>query len=139
MAVNIGQGTILKATISSTLTAIFQLLEVEGPEVTVGGKDKTALADVAVRMRAQLPAGGKPTFKVQFEPTDATQEWCYAQVVSFPQPAVAWRLICNTASGTAGFSFNAFISKFGLIGMNQEDNLEAELELTIDGVPTQNQ
>ena len=36
MALNIGQGTILKMTISSTLTAIAQVLEIEGPEVDVG-------------------------------------------------------------------------------------------------------
>jgi hypothetical protein len=139
MAVNIGQGTILKATISDTLTAIFQLVENEGPEITVGGKDKTSLADVAVRMRAQLPAGGKPTFKVQYDPADPTHQWIVTTVTTFPQPTAAWSLICNTQSGSAGFSFNAFVSKFGLIGMNQEDNLEAEVELTIDGVPTPHQ
>ncbi len=135
MAVNVGQGTILKTTISSALTAIFQLLEADGPEVTVDSKEKTNLADVTKRYRAMLPDGGKPSFKVQYDPNDPTHAFMYAQVVTWPQPIIAWSMIFNTQSGTAGFTFNAFISKFKTIGMNQEDNLEAELELQIDGVP----
>ncbi len=135
MAVNVGQGAILQATISSTLTPIFQLLEGEGPEFTVPSKDKTNLADVARRYRAGLPDGGKLTWTVQYDPADATHQWVLAQIIIWPQQLVAWKLIVNTATGTAGWNFNAFLTKFAVKGMNQEDNLEADMELQVDGLP----
>ncbi len=135
MAVNVGQGTILKMTISSTLTAIFQCKEIDGPDVTVPDIDKTNLADVFRRKRAGLPDPGKMTFTIQFDPADATHVALLAAVLPWPQASVAWTLTFNTQSGTAHAAFNAFISKWHMQGMNQEDNLEAELELTLDTLP----
>jgi hypothetical protein len=138
MAVNVGQGTILQATISSTLTAIAQVLEISGPEITVGAKDKTNLADVAKRYRAQLPDGGKVTFSIQYDPVSTTHAALYTMVTTWPQQLVAWKMIFNTVSGTDTALFNAFVTKLSPKGMNQEDNLEADVELQLDGLPTIN-
>ncbi len=136
MAVNVGQGAILKATISASLTAIFQCKNITGPEVTVGAGDKTNLADVIHRFRAQLPSPGKVTFAIQYDPADSTHQWIYNQVFIWPQQNVAWSLILNTLTGTAGFTFSAFITDFAMEEMNQDDDLMANVELQIDGVIT---
>jgi hypothetical protein len=136
MAINVGQGTILKMTISSSLTAIAQVVEISGPEVTVGKKEKTNLSDVAVRKRAQLPDGGTVSFTIQYDPADSTHTALTTAVNSWPQAAVVWNQIFNTVAGTDKAVYTAFITKFAPKGMNQEDNLEADLELEIDGVPT---
>jgi hypothetical protein len=134
MAVNVGQGTILQATITSSLTPIFQLLEGDGPEVSVPKKDKTNLGDVLRRYRAQLPDLGEANFTVQYDPADGTHHFLVTQILIWPQPIIAWKLIFNTASGTAGATFQAFLNKFSPKGYNQEDNLEADIGLTLDGV-----
>ncbi len=134
MSVNVGQGAVLKATISSTLTPIVQVKNITGPEITVGAGDKTNLADVMHRFRPQLPSPGKLTFAIQHDPADTTHQWLYDQVFLWVQPYVAWALILNTATGTAGFTFSAFITKFGESEMNQDDDLMADLELQVDGL-----
>ena|SRR5271166_4595728 len=136
MAVNVGQGTILKMTISSTLTAIAQVLEISGPDVSVGAKDKTNLSDVVKRYRAQLPDMGKVTFSVQYDPADSTHQALTTAVNTWPQAPVIWNQIFNTISGNDKAVYSAFLTKFSPKGMNQEDNLEADIELQIDGLVT---
>ncbi len=135
MAVNVGQGTILKMTISSTLTAIAQVKEIDGPEVTVPDIDKTNLADVFRRKRAGLPDPGKLTATIQYDPADSTHQAMTTLINTWPQVSVNWTVTYNTQSGTAHDSFTAFLSKFHKKGMNQDDNLEADIELTLDGLP----
>jgi hypothetical protein len=135
MAVNFGQGTVLKATISSVLTAIAQVLEITGPEVNVGSKDKTNLGDVSKRKRPQLPDSGPVSFSIQYDPADATHTFLTTQVNTWPQPLEVWEVDFNTGSPHKA-SFLAFLSKFGPKGMNEEDNLEADCELVIDGLVT---
>lgn len=136
MAINIGQGTIIKATISSTLTVIAQAVEADGPGITVPKIDKTALADVARRYRGGLPDADPLTFTVQYDPTNTTHEALVTMISTFPQTAVAWNVLFNTVGGTDTAVFTGFLTKFHPKGMNQEDNLEADIEVQPDGIPT---
>jgi hypothetical protein len=136
MAVNIGQGTVLSMTISTTLTAIAQVLEISGPEVTVGAKETTNLASTVKTYRAQLPDSGKVTFSIQYDPASTTHTALTTAVNTFPQAAVNWKMLFNTVAGTDAAAFSAFITKFAPKGMNTEDNLEADLELQVTGLVT---
>jgi hypothetical protein len=136
MAVNVGQGTVLKATISSTLTAIFQLLEIDGPSVEIGAKETTNLTSTAKTYRAQLPDAGELNFSVQYDPADTTShQFLQTAVMTWPQVAVAWTLNFNTVVAH-NWGFSAFVTKFKPKGMNEDDNLEADLSLKVSGAIT---
>jgi len=136
MAVNVGQGTILKVTISSTLTAVFQLLEVDGPGAEIGTKETTNLGSTVKTFRAQLPDPGELSFTVQYDPSDTTTtQALQAMVMTWPQAAVVWNLIFNT-SPSHSWAFSAILTGFKPKGMNEDDNLEADLKLKLTGAIT---
>lgn len=130
-AVYPGQGTTLQIG-SNTLV---QVTEISGPEMSVGAKDKTNLSDVAIRMRPQLPAGGTVSFTIQYDPTEATHTALTTLIATWPQVYSTCIITFPVATGHAS-TFQAFLTKFAPKGMNEEDNLEADLELTLDGLPT---
>lgn len=136
MAINVGQGTILKMTISSVLTAIAQVVENEGPGISVPKVKKTNLADVAARFRAGLPEGEALSFTIQYDPVDTTHAALVTAISSWPQVPLVWNVIFNTVAGTDKAVLTAFLTKFMPKGMNQDDNLEADIELQPDGLPT---
>lgn len=136
MAINVGQGTVLSMTISSTLTAIAQVLEISGPEVTVGAKETTNLGSTSKSYRAQLPDSGKITFSVQYDPAGTTHQALTTAVNTWPQLPVAWKILFNTTGGSDAATFSAFVTKFAPKGMNTEDNLEADVELQVTGLVT---
>lgn len=136
MPVNVGQGTILEATIGATLTPIAQVTEIDGPEVTVGTAETTNLASLYKTYRAQLPDGGTVSFTIQYDPAGTTHTQIAEWVNVWPQQLVAWSITFATAGGTDKVTFSAFVTKFKTIGMNENDNLEAECELKISGPTT---
>lgn len=127
----VGQGTTL--TIATVVQV--QVTEISGPEIAVGAKDKTNLSDVAIRMRPQLPSGGTVTFTIQYDPTSTVHQALTTLAVTWPQ-ALSTCIITFPTTGSHTWTFSAFVTKFAPKGMNDEDNLEADLEMTIDGVPT---
>jgi|SRR6516162_6489662 len=135
MAVNVGQGTILKMTIT-TLTAIAQVVEIDGPDITVPSIDKTNLADVIHRYRAGLPDSGKVTATIQYDPADATHVALTTAANQWPQAPVVWNQVFNTTGGPHMMAYTAFLTKFHPKGMNSDDNLEADIEMQIDGAVT---
>lgn len=135
MAINAGQGTVLKFTISSTLTAITQVVEVDGPDATVGTKETTNLSSTSKSYRATLPDGGTVTATIQYDPADTTHEALTTAINAWPQAAVGASITFNT-TGSHGAAFNCILTRFKPKGMNQEDNLEADIEFKITGVVT---
>jgi len=136
MAVNVGQGTILKATISSTLTAIYQLLEVDGPGIEIGTKETTNLGSTTKTYRAQLPDSGELSFTVQYDPADTTStSFLQTAIMTWPQAAVVWTLNFNTLASHL-WTFSAILTGFKPKGMNEDDNLEADLKLKLTGAIT---
>jgi len=136
MAINVGQGTVLKATISASLTAIAQVLEVEGPEATQGTKETTNLGSTVKTFRAQLPDMGTVSASIQYDPADTTHQFLTTAINTWPQPAVVWNVLFNTVGGTDKAAFSALLTKFAPKGMNSEDNLEADIEIKITGIVT---
>ena len=49
---------------------------------------------------------------------------------------MACKLVFPTATGTHNAAFSALLTKFAPKGMNEEDNLEADIELTLTGAIT---
>jgi hypothetical protein len=135
-AVYAGQGAILKATISATLTPIAQVLEMEGPGMQTSTKETTNLSSVVKTYRSQMPDPRTLSAPIQYDPTDTTHQYLTSQLLLWPQPASAWELVFPVAGGTHMASFNAVLTKFSVKGMNQEDNLEADIELQLTGMPT---
>jgi hypothetical protein len=135
MAVNVGQGTVLSATISSILTAVAQVLEISGPDLGVGSKETTNLASTIKTYRAQLPDPGTLSFTIQYDPADATHQFLMTTWATWPQVPVVWKVLFNTTA-THSWSFSAILTKFSPKGMNEEDNLEADMELKLTGALT---
>ena len=135
MSVNAGQGTVLKFTVASSLTALTQVVEVDGPDATVGTKETTNLSSTAKTYRATLPDGGTVTATIQYDPADSTHEALTTAINAWPQTAVAGSVIFN-ATGSHSAAFNCILTRFHPKGMNQEDNLEADIEFKITGIVT---
>jgi hypothetical protein len=135
MAINAGQGTVLKFNTGSALTAIAQVVEIDGPEATVGTTPTVNLSSVSITKRALLPDGGKLSATVQYDPSDATHQFLHTKINQWPQTAFAGSVTFNDA-GPGSATFNGLLTKFKPIGMNQEDNLEAEIEIDITGLVT---
>ena len=129
MAINPGQGTIVKMTISSTLTVVAQVVEGSGGGITVPKVKTTNLASVTQVFRAGLPEGEEFSFTIQYDPTNAQHEAIIAAAASWPQVPVNWEVIFNTAAGTDNVQFSCFVTKFSPKGMNQDDNLEADVSI----------
>ena len=132
MPINIGQGTIIKM----AGTAIVQVVEIDGPDYTVPSVDKTNLGDLFRRYRAGLPDLGKATFTVQYDPQAATHNTMTNAMAVFPQPVAAFQILWNTANAADSWNGNGFLTKFHPKGMNQDDNLEADIEIQFDNGPT---
>src|SRR5262245_4829069 len=98
MAIYPGQGTIIKATISNTLAAIFQVLELDGPTPEVGTKEITNLGDTVKRYRAQLPDMGEITGTVQYDPANNTHQFLTTTINTWPQPSIVWNEVFPTVN-----------------------------------------
>lgn len=72
MAINAGQGTIIEMTISSTLTAIAQVVEASGGGISVPKVKNTNLGSTSQVFRAGLPEGEEFSFTIQYDPTNTT-------------------------------------------------------------------
>lgn len=132
MAITPGQGTLLKATISASLTAIAQVTEIKGPGMERDSIETTNLTSTAKRFRAGLLDGGEITYTIQYDPADSTHAAIWTALGS--GATEAWTLTLADAGG-AVFAFNAFITKFEPDGMQTDENVTAELTLKLDGIP----
>lgn len=130
MAINVGQGTILK----NGSTTIAQVVEVDGPEVTVGTKETTNLSSTSKTYRAQLPDSGTVSATIQYDPADTTHVALTTLINTWPQAAAAYSVTFNTAATTDKATFSAILTKFKPKGMNEDDNLEADIEFKITGL-----
>ncbi len=136
MAIVPGQGTILKTVVNTNAnTAIFQLVEMDGPTAETGSKEITNLGDVVKKYRAQLPDAGEITGTIQYDPADATHHELTLMINAWPQAARAWVEVLPTANNSA-LTFSAFLTKFSPKGMNEDDNLEADISLKLTGLIT---
>jgi hypothetical protein len=132
MAINVGQGTILK----NGSTAVTQVVEVDGPAATVGTKETTNLSNTSKSYRAQLPDGGEVSATIQYDPADATHQALTTLINQWPQALTTYSVTFNTTAGTDKATFSAILTEFHPKGMNTEDNLEADIKFKVSGVVT---
>jgi hypothetical protein len=130
-----GQGAVLSMTIATVMTAMAQVVELEGPGLAVGIKPTSNLGSTSIQKRGQLPDGGTVSGTLQFDPTDVTQTFMTTLIQTWPQPLTAGQITFPMVTGTHKVTFNSILTKFKIKGMNQEDNLEADFELEISGLP----
>ncbi len=136
MAIVPGQGTILKSTLgNNNAIALFQLVEMDGPTAEVGTKEITNLGDTVKKYRAQLPDGGEITGTIQYDPADGTHTALTTLINAWPQQSKSWSEVLPTANNST-LTFSAFLTKFSPKGMNEDDNLEADISLKITGLVT---
>jgi hypothetical protein len=132
MAINVGQGTIL--TIATVVTT--QVIEIDGPEATVGTKETTNLSSTVKTYRAQLPDGGTVSATIQYDPVAASHTALTTLINTWPAQPVACIITFNTVATTDKATFSAILTKFKPKGMNEEDNLEADIEFKVTGLVT---
>jgi hypothetical protein len=123
-----GLGTSLK----QGSTAISQSVSIEGPNLSVGAADKTSLSDTRKRKRPTIPDAGDVTLKVWLVLTGL---WANPNTVPWTITFMDGAADPTTHQPTAGstVTFNAFLTAFGVTGVEIESNLEADVTLTIDG------
>lgn len=134
MAVIDGNGTILKATISSTLTPVAQNVTLDGPS-----------AEVVSIATSHLTTGQTDTFRPGTtdpgeisgtcwrDPADTTHVWIEGQL--WAPTTVVWNLVFNT-SPTKTASFSGFVTKFANTGIERNKNLEAAFSIKLTGPVT---
>lgn len=135
MAIFPGQGTILKTTIANNATAIVQVVEIDGPTAEVGTIETTNLADVVKKYRAQLPDPGEITATIQYDPNTNTHQTLTTMWGTWPQQLVTWNVVWPTTNNSNA-AFSAVLTKFSPKGMNEDDNLEADISLKLSGLIT---
>jgi len=133
-AINPGQGTVLKATIASTLTQVAQMVTLSGPNCEVESIDKTLLTDTKKRYRPGLPDGGEVSGTAFYDPNDPTHLFMFGLLAA---PAIiAWELVYHDAEGTKE-DFSGFLTKFERNGMEVNSNLGVDFTIKLDGLSTQ--
>src|SRR4051812_27154452 len=81
-----GEGTLLQIKVSTVYTTLGLMEEIDGPEVTAAAVKKTTLADAIHKYRKSRQADpGKISFKLQFDPDDATQQLIYDHLTAANQ------------------------------------------------------
>jgi hypothetical protein len=132
--VNPALGTILKATIGSSLTALAQVLSIDGPSMEQGTRETTHLGTVSWKTFAgTISDGGEISATILFDPADSTHAAMITAITT--TVAFVWNLIfADTGAGT--FSFSGILTKFATTGMEVEANLEAQITIKITGAVT---
>jgi len=135
MAIYPGQGTILQGTIANNSTAMFQIVELDGPTAEIGTKEITNLGDVVKKYRAQLPDMGEVTGTGQLDPANNTHQNLFTLINTWPQAASTWKVIWPTVNNST-VSFSGIFTKLSPKGMNEDDNLEFDFSIKITGLNT---
>lgn len=130
-----GEGTVLKVTISSTLTAIVQVTNISGPTFGVASVETTALDSTAHTFRpSKLVDGGEVSLDIEYDPNNSTHQ-AFTALLAAPA-IVACELIFNdTLTTHSKIAFNAFLTGFEPGGMTVEENLTAAVTLKVTGLP----
>lgn len=125
-----GAGTLFQARISGTYTTIGQRTSISGPELSISTLEVTDLDSLAREYRPLLPDSGKITMKAWYDPNDSTMTTLQGWVLA---PAVQqWKLVFNS-SPARNATFDGFLTKFNLSGMEVDGYVEVDIEIQITG------
>lgn len=86
----VGKGTILKVSISSTLTAIPNITRISGIQMKTQGIDVTALSDSFIQMKPAIPDLGNFTFSGNFDPANTVHQYLATSIRTASQTDESW-------------------------------------------------
>ena len=115
-AVQPGEGTVLQVSISSTMTTVAQVYEIDGPEQLVETIDVTALSTGLILTRpSKFPEPGKVSIKVYYDPHDNNTQGLIVSDVQTPGLSRSWQIQVNDQHTThATVAFTGFVTSFNV-------------------------
>lgn len=138
---NVGEGTLLQISISSSFVTVAQRTTIGGPKATVASIPTTNLDSTSKTYRpSRQPDSGELDLHVFVDPNDTnSHQTLMSRVV--PQgsittapPVDSWKLIFNDGNTTpANATFSGFLTAFELDGMEEEQNLGANITIKLTG------
>ncbi|MEZ5945217.1 MAG: phage tail tube protein [Planctomycetaceae bacterium] len=129
MTVHAGEGTILKVDVSATLTAVAQVISIDGPDSSVPEVETTHLGSSAKAYRpGEIPEAGSLDFSIYFDPSDTGHQ--ELQTLAKTPSTVSWQV---TFSDGSTLDWEGFLTSFSLSGMEDESNLTADCSVRITG------
>lgn len=135
MAVLVTEGTILQMSISSVLTDIAQVLSIDPPEGKVNAVKKTSLVDTVQRFRAgKMPEGGELKFTIEFDPNNTGHKQLAGRIISPSSTNDDFKIkFVDGMAVPANLTFSGFVTGFKINTIEEENNLEAEVTVQVDG------
>jgi len=128
-----GEGTILAVSISSTMTPIAQVVEIDGPAILVEAIDNSTVNGTLITTRPSRQAEpDKLTLKIWYDPNDTVTQALFYTDIATPKTVEAYQLTFNDQHATHAIAtFSGFITSFKLNGMKTKSNLGADIELKL--------
>lgn len=127
-------GTVLKVTISAVLTAIGQVLSLDGPSTEVETVETTHLTSGQWRrFRPNLTDGGEVSGEVELDPGGTTHAFLLGLLGTPATPV--WNMVFVDGTATV-FSFAGILTKFAPTGIEVGANLTASFTIKVDGEVT---
>ena len=129
MSVYAGEGTVLKVDVSSTLTAVAQVVSISGPDSAVPEVETTHLGSTAKEYRpGEIPEAGTIDFSILFDPGNTG----HAELVTLAKTpsVVSWQV---TFTDGSTMDWEGFLTSFSVSGMEDESNLAADCTVRITG------
>lgn len=128
MAIQQGNLAVLKHGVSSTYTAIAQVVSIDGPDIKVGSCDNTVLGATVKVSRGTIPDNGTVSMTIFFDPQNTLHKSIYGFAAT---PSTEQWEIAFGDTGTTTCAFTGYISGFKVNGMEVESNLGADIEITV--------
>lgn len=132
-----GEGTSLKIAIATVMTQIGLVTEIDGPSFDVAAVPTThMLSPLHTNRPSQLPKPDKCSFKLWFDPNDATVQTLFIDRITNPGTVDDFRIDFNDGNTTrSNCTFSAFVTKFKIAGIKVEENISADIELMLTTIP----
>jgi hypothetical protein len=132
-----GEGTSLKIKIAAVMTQIGLVTEVDGPSMDIAAVPTTyLLSPLHTNRPSRLPKPDKCSFKLWFDPNDATVQSIFVTRMSTPGVIDDFQIDFNDGNTTRSMcTFSAFVSKFKVAGIKVEENIQADIELMLTTIP----
>jgi len=133
MAYTPGKGTELRLTISSTPTALAQVVNITPPAMEMGTTETTHLLSTWREYIANIPDGGTVQFTVEYDSASAThvQLWTSYQAGTLE----TWAVALNDTGDTT-INFSGILTNFGFDQITVDNVVTAPLTIKISGAVT---
>jgi len=123
-------GTVLQATISSTLTTITQRVSIDPANTTIDMKEVTDLDSLLVDKRPTLPDAGELGLQVWLDPHDPTHQYLETSCNTMAGPTVYVLSFPTTPKARLG-TFSGYVSSYKAGGVDPKGYLIADVKITL--------